>query len=744
MSFDTDVAILGGGPAGSLCAALLRRQVPHLRVTVFEREAFPRHHIGEACLPGWATILERAGVLAAAQAEAEVEKLGFIFNWGAGEEGSMWTADFRDETGAAPPGSWHVDRSRMDALFLRHAGQLGAEIRQPARVLRVDPLSGPTPPPADGPSPGFRIAFEEDGQAHSLTAGRVVDATGQVRLLTRQWGMPLIAYADMNNFALYGYWRGSGVEHGGGELHGRERWAVVSTHALGWMWHIPIGEDLVSVGLVTHEDTLARIGREGVLATYLQAAGETARIRDLLAGAVFIGDEPRPKPAGEGRVRVVRDWSYRCETTCGAGWYMAGDGAVFVDPVLSSGLTLASTGASMVANAITTLEREPGTDAALLQHAVQSSYHDIASAYHRMARVWYGRNVRAGGWHWQARQERLRTDGGKALFEDDADAFTAVCLGVLNSTLNAALKLHSREVWGVEYFTWITADRLFGRAGTDDQGRSEASGVHDARTLARRSLVQRWQRLIDAKLRLTTGWEVARGYHTDRFMDVWEPIRYVSLPLQDALDPHLRVACPAFEDQPAGIFPALDGQRCVREAIRALLDGRKPGTAERDARLKAISETLLQLDMLGLLEVQPGPPPPPLSGHPLLTVFADVLLRSLDAPATLWLEVDWLGECVWARVLRDGELEWLRLVDGRDGDGPDDLGRTATTRAQWRRRDGHWMEAFAQGVLRRLRRLEDGPRAAVVATAWERMGPAAGSGIAFDHVPGEPPIARPL
>lgn len=328
MSLDTDVAILGGGPAGSLCAALLRKQVPGLRVTVLEREAFPRHHVGEACLPGWATILERAGLLAAAHAHAPVDKLGFIFNWGAREEGAFWTADFRNEAGDVPQGSWHVDRADMDALFLDHAATLGARVRQPARVLRVEPLSGATPPPLEGDSPGFRVHFEQDGAPHSLTAGRVVDATGQARLLARQWDLPLHAHADMNNYAVYGYWRGGRLEEGGAPLRGRERWAVVSTHTLGWMWHIPIGPDRVSVGLVTHADTLARLGRAGLREAYLQAAGETARIDRLLDGATYIGDRPTAAPGSTARVNVVRDWSYRCDQVCGAGWFVVGDGAV--------------------------------------------------------------------------------------------------------------------------------------------------------------------------------------------------------------------------------------------------------------------------------------------------------------------------------------------------------------------------------------------------------------------------------
>lgn len=744
MSLDTDVAILGGGPAGSLCAALLRKQCPHLRITLLEREAFPRHHVGEACLPGWNTILERAGVLDIAHEQVEVDKIGFIFNWGAEADGQLWTADFRSETGELPKGSWHVDRAKLDLLFLEHAAGLGVEVRQPARVLRVEPLSGPTPPPVEGDSPGFRVHFVQDGVEGSFTAGRVVDATGQARLLARQWDLPLHQHEDMNNYAVYGYWRGGQLEEGGAPLKGRERWAVVSGHELGWMWHIPIGPELVSVGLVTHADTLSRIGRDGLQAAYRRAAQETTRVGELLEGAVYIGDRPEPSEGSDTRVNVIRDWSYRCDRVCGAGWFVVGDGAIFVDPILSSGLTLASTGSSMVANAITTLERDPQADATLLRNSLLEAYHDISSAYHRMARVWYRRNTRAAGWHWQARQERLRTAGADALFEDDADAFTAVCLGVINSPLNAALPKHSREVWGVEYFTWITADWLFGRAGSGDQGRSEAGGIHEARTLSRRSLVQRWQKLVDAKVRLTAPWAVARGYHTNRFADVWQPIQYVALPLQDPLDPHLRVACPSFADAPEGVFPALTGEAPLRGAVEALLDGTLPGTPQRDSRLKAISETVLQLDMLGLLEAEGAPAPPRLTGHPLIAIIANVVLRSLDAAATVYLEVDWLGECVWVRVHRDGELSWLRLVDGRAGSGAKDTERTATTRAQWPRRQGHWSDELAQGVLRRLRRLESGPKADETAALWARMQGAAGMGIAFDHVPGQKPRPRAI
>lgn len=738
---ECDVAIIGGGPAGSLCASLLRRQCPALRVVVIEKEAFPRHHVGEACLPGWGTILERAGVLEAAHRAVRVDKLGFIFNWGPPESRHYWTADFRDEHGVIPMGSWHADRAELDQVLLEHAASSGAEVLQPAKVVRVTPLSGPTPPPMSGDSPGFELRLEQDGETRSLRAARVIDASGQARLLAHQWSLPTRRYDDMNNFAVYGYWRGGGVEEGGAPLRGRERWAVVSSTELGWVWHIPIGETLSSVGLVTTKETLQEIGGERLRETYLAAVRGTDRVGELLERAEYVGARPDGEPE---RVSAAQDWSYRTEQLCGAGWYTIGDGAVFVDPVLASGLTLASNGASMVANAITTLERDASVDPEKLRASVAATYADLSSAYHRMARVWYRRNTRAEGLHWQARQERLRVLGAGALFEDDADAFTAACLGAINSPLDAALSERSRNIWGTEYFSWISADRLFGRAGEDDGRRSDAEGVHGARALARRALLTRWRRLIDGRVRLRTRWSLADGYHTNRFVDSWQPIRYVEIPLDDPLDPHLRVTCAAFEDCPEGVFPALDGEQRVRPALEALLRPHAIGSRERDARLQAFSETLLQLDMLGLLEVEPSPPPPSLEDHPLLRVVADIALRALDRPARLLLEVDWLGEGVWMRVLTDDGAHWARLFDARGASREGGARSTATTHIRWPREVSPWLDGVVAAMLRRLGKLERGRRAEELRACWDVMRTAPGVGIAFDHTPGQRPVAQPL
>jgi clorobiocin biosynthesis protein Clo-hal len=737
-ALDCDVLIAGGGPAGSLTAALLRQQAPALRVVVVEAARFPRHHVGEACLPGWAPILRRAGVLESAHEQVAVDKLGFIFNWGPVEAEARWTADFRGEDGGLAKGSWHVDRAWMDAHFLDHARRLGATLLQPARVVGVTPLTGPTPPPKGAPSPGFRVRVQDGETERVLTAGAVVDASGQARLLSRLWSLPCRHHADMHNFAVYGYWQGGLVEDNRDGLRGRERWAVVSSCELGWVWHIPIGEDLVSVGLVTDRDTLKSIQRDELLPTYLEAVRGARQVDRLVAEATYLGDRPVPRDGGEQRVNVIRDWSYKAEQLCGAGWYLVGDGALFVDPILSSGLTLASTGASMVANAITTRALEDDVDNALLDESFEATYRDISAAYHRMARVWYRRNSRTDSWHWQARQERLRTAGADALFEEDAESFTAVCLGAINSPLDAVLPRYSRETWGSEYFTWLTSDRLFGRAGDGDEGRAQTRGIEEAKDRSRWSLMTRWRKISAGTARLLRPWRVAEGYHTNRMVSRWSPMRYVEVQLEDPLDPDLRVACPAFAEAPAGVFPALDGETPLRAAVARLVARWPVGSPERFSRLKAATETVLQLHMLGLLDVQaPSLAAPALSDHALLRSVARAALAAAPE-ARVVLEVGWLGQSIgltldWGphrlrmrlsplaatapeRVLgasHETAVDWARGVE--DGHDAVVVGFLKRLRAQERKRQT-WVDMAAlAGVCVGLRRDESGVRAELLA-----------------------------
>ena len=132
MSAEAKVIVIGGGPAGSTAATLLsRRGWP---VTLFERERFPRDHVGESLLPASVPILEELGVL------GDIEKAGFLKKWGAtmlwGTEPAPWSWYFR-ETNRRYPHAYQVWRPQFDQLLLQNARRGGVDVREGHTVHQV-------------------------------------------------------------------------------------------------------------------------------------------------------------------------------------------------------------------------------------------------------------------------------------------------------------------------------------------------------------------------------------------------------------------------------------------------------------------------------------------------------------------------------------------------------------------------------------------------------------------------------
>jgi len=721
-----DVAILGGGPAGSLCASLLRTQAPELSVVVLDKASFPRPTVGEVALPGWADLLDRVGVLDRVEASGPIRKLGVIFSWGPAEAGTTWTADFRDsDTGTGPPGSWHLDRARFDQELLAHCAELGAEVRQGVRILDVQPEGD-----------GFLV--ETDGEP--VRTRQVVDASGRTRFLANRWGLGLSRYDDMNNYAVYGYWTGAeAYSLPGDTLAEGETWAFVVTCEEGWIFFVPLGGGVTSVGLVSRRENLREEG--STLDLYMKAIRGAPFVKDLLANATYVG--PTTLGGSVDRVSVVQDWSYRVEKVCGPGWYLIGDAALFIDPVLSSGLTLASQGALQAANAITTLHRDPTVDRDALLESYQAAYRDVASAYYRTARVWYQRNLRADAWHWTARRERLRTEGGAALYESDVDAFTAITLGAVCSPLDAVVSEASQDPWGSEFFAWLTADRLFANDRVDTDG---VDSTERARESSRATLRRRWRRLVNAPATLRSGEPRSRqGFHTNRWLETWEPIRYVELCLPDPVDDQLRLVFASFDDKPMSILPDLDGERPVVEVVLAALEGHPIASQARDRRLRAYSECLLQLDLLDLLDVPDTSPPLPGSDHPLIALLTSSILRSLDTAARIVVEVGFVGDrCAVQVAPRDQPPCRFQLYDATWLPRARGLPRTVTTGLQWPNQDDGWHNDFADAFLDRLRRHERGAKGHAMRSMWSRMRALGGFAMSIDHEPGKPPVLAPL
>ncbi len=317
-----DVVVCGGGPGGSTAAAFLARR--GFAVALFERERFPRFHIGESLLPWNVPLFERLGVLEKLKASGPQVKYGARFyHQGTGH---VRVVRFADAFDGAPPSAFQVKRAEFDALLLDHARESGVVVTEGARVEEVL---------FDGErAVGVRVRGPGDAQPRDVEARAVVDATGRDALMSRRLGGRRKDPA-LDRSAAFAHFSGFRREDGpaGGDI-------VVVTTPDGWWWLIPFSDGSVSVGVVMPSSRFAR--RTGTVEELFEGRiAETPEVRGLLEGHARIDD-----------VRAIPDYSYRTPRTSGDGFCLVGDAACFLDPVFSSGVLLAMSSGEMAAEAI--------------------------------------------------------------------------------------------------------------------------------------------------------------------------------------------------------------------------------------------------------------------------------------------------------------------------------------------------------------------------------------------------------
>ena len=375
---DTDVVVIGGGPAGSTAATMLARK--GWRVTLMERHRFPRDHVGESLLPASMPVLEELGAMPAVQQAGFLPKYGATMVWGRDPE--PWSWYFR-ETGGQYPHSYQVWRPRFDQILLENARDSGVTVKEGYRVGEVV-FDG------DGAS-GVRFAAA-DGSRGEVTARFVVDSTGQAALLARRTGVR-IWDSFFQNLAVYAYF--AGVET---SAPPDENNIFIEAYEHGWFWSIPLHTGWTSVGVVVDN----RTGQEG-----LRRLGPRAFLSEQLAQAPHMRRRLREAQWAAGPT-VVRDWSYSASRLVGPGYIITGDAACFVDPLFSSGVHLALMSGVMAAAYVTTvLKTEDGSDAAMAPAAgrvYQELYYKEYNQFREMARLFYSSNLTADSYFWEARR----------------------------------------------------------------------------------------------------------------------------------------------------------------------------------------------------------------------------------------------------------------------------------------------------------------------------------------------------
>ncbi len=323
---DPDVVVIGGGPAGSTVSTVMAQQ--GIRVELFERERFPRFHIGESLIPETYWVLKRLNMLPKMRQSHFVKKYSVQFVGAGGKLSAPFY--FWDNKPHECSQTWQVVRSEFDQMMLENAREHGVIAHEGARVLDLiwdkDRACGVT-------------IRQEDSTLREVRAKVVVDASGQAgliqnRLRLRVWDPVL------NKGAIWTYWEGAYRDSG------RDEGAtmVLQTGSRnGWFWYIPQHNNIVSVGVVAPFDYLFknRASPGNYEQTYHEEVDACPAVKERVS--------PGRPVAG---YFATKDYSYRATRVAGDGWVMIGDAWGFLDPLYSSGVLLALKSGEMAADAI--------------------------------------------------------------------------------------------------------------------------------------------------------------------------------------------------------------------------------------------------------------------------------------------------------------------------------------------------------------------------------------------------------
>ena len=333
----TDVVVIGGGPAGSTVSTLLAQH--GCRVQLFERERFPRFHIGESLIPETYWVFERLKMLPKMKASPFVKKYSVQFINANGKVSAPFY--FHDNKPHECSQTWQVIRSEFDLMMLQNAEEQGVAVHQATRVLEVL---------FDGErAAGVRIQ-KEDGSQQEVRVRVVVDASGQSTMLQNRFKLRLWDPV-LNKGAIWTYWRGAYRDTGRDE---GATMVIQTPNKKGWWWYIPQHDDTISVGVVAPFEYLFK-GRGSHEQTYNEEVEACPAVKQR----VSMGQRATGYFA-------TKDYSYRSRQVAGDGWVLIGDAFGFLDPLYSSGVLLALKSGELAADAIAEGLRKGDVSAAQL------------------------------------------------------------------------------------------------------------------------------------------------------------------------------------------------------------------------------------------------------------------------------------------------------------------------------------------------------------------------------------------
>lgn len=315
-----DVIIIGAGPSGAVAASLLVKK--GWRVVVLEQQVFPRFSIGESLLPQCMSFLAEANLEEAVQSQAQ--DLGFQFKNGAAfqRRGQHTHIDFTEKFSAGPGTTFQVKRADFDKCLADGAIQQGAEIRYQHSVSAYTDCE-------DG---ALLSVIDENQQRYQIKGRFVLDASGFGRVLPR-----LLDLETPSSFPVRWAFFSHFEDNIRDEQFDREK-ILINIHPEFkdiWYWLIPFSDGTASIGVVGKPN---QFEPQEPLTCLNQFIEQDAYLSKLLANRV-----------AKGEARAIKGYSANVSSLYGEHFALLGNAGEFLDPVFSSGVTIALKSASLVA-----------------------------------------------------------------------------------------------------------------------------------------------------------------------------------------------------------------------------------------------------------------------------------------------------------------------------------------------------------------------------------------------------------
>ena len=351
-----DVAIIGGGPAGSTAATLLARA--GRTVIVLEREKFPRFHIGESLLPYSMAAFDRLGLREKMDAAFQPKHGGEI-STACGTRSLKFY--FKDGFRLKHHRAYQVMRADFDKMLLDHAAENGAHVMEETTVEN---------PAFDDGGVTLTIRRKETDTPQTLRARYLIDASGRSSVVGSHFKLRQ-SYTHLQKFSVFAHFEHVVLDEG----IDRTLTRLIRSHDR-WFWIIPVTETRTSVGVVMDSSVFKK----------LRQSPEDALEQSLREQPVMqmrMRDATRVSP-----VYSAGDYSYRNARFTGDRWMLAGDAAGFIDPIFSTGVFLAILSGEQSADTLHAILENPRRRPRLFAR-YEKSMNRVMDMYLRFVNAWY-------------------------------------------------------------------------------------------------------------------------------------------------------------------------------------------------------------------------------------------------------------------------------------------------------------------------------------------------------------------